>query len=518
LDIALNNKEFANSLEKIFKQFYSVDYKTSEVLDYTPNDEQVKWLFSRLQDSRIREIFLKNKSLNLDLDTENRYKLYESVKFDDLDNSDKAIIISLLYNAIYRSVRLPDNILLNTELYDLIIKQGWGEYKAIYNNLKEISPEACRGLQARFNEVQDKYIDEFMNSGYEELKDSENWNGVFDWKFRDRVYQRFFNTSACDVYLTACAILDSMNTLPHFKEKFSREGIELVERMVAHVLMESEANGFSESRMAHITKENIDNLKEIINILETRDDWREMFEKAMKMARSEFSKNVVSEIYKPNISNVQSIQGIPVVDITDMKNFKLLVHVQGIYKINEAIPKLDPRLKKDISMSLLNDNHLIAFNDSDGKIDRSNVIFGYSDVEADSILHALPEDAFTDYCTYSSKVRKEALIESTCKYLPTYIDIDSFLSATDRMNEIKVRAKINGTNNWGERAFMPSYILCRDDIRDIDRRVAEEYHIPIVYIDTKRVERTDTSGYRPNIMKLLNKYTEVQLEDTSIIK
>lgn len=518
LDMALNTKLYDYVLCKIFDNFYSVNYNTPYEEDYSPNENQIKWLASKLEDERLRELFLKNKGLNQSLDTKNRCKLYESVSFDDLEKSDKSIILSLLHNAIERSVRLPDNILLDERLYDLIIKQDWGEYKIIYNNLKEIHPEASNNLQSRFNEVQDEYIEEFMNSSFEELENSENWDSVYDWKFRDRVYHRYFNTSACDVYLTACTILDSMNTLPSFKEKFSPEGIELVERMVAHVLMESEANGFREMDMPHLYRGNMDNLKEIVSILQTRNDWREMFEKVMKLARSEFSKNLVSEIYMPNVSQSKLIDNIPVIDITEMKDFRLLARSQGVYYIDKAIPRLDAGLKKDISMSLFDNNHLNAFGDIDGKLDRNEVIFGYSNVESDSILHALPKDSFTDYCDHSNKVRKEALIESTCKYLPTYIDIDSFLNATDRMNEIKVRAKINGTNNWGERAFMPSYILCRDDIRDIDRRVAEEYHIPIVYIDTKRVERTDTSGYRPNIMKLLNKYTEVQLEDTSIIK
>ena len=518
LDLALNSKLYDYALCKIFDNFYTVSYNTPYVEDYSPNSEQVKWLASKLEDKSLRELFLKNKGLNISLDTENRFKIYEGVDFGTLEKSDQATIISLVHNAIERSVRLPDNILLDERLYDLIIKQDWGEYKTIYNNLKEIHPEASKNLQDRFNEIQDAYIQEFMDSSFDELKDSENWDSIFDWKFRDRVYHRYFNTSACDVYLTACAILDSVNTLPSFREKFSTEGIELVERMVAHVLMESEANGFSEREMPHLAQENMDNLKEIISILESRNDWREMFEKALSSARAEFSKNLVDDIYRPDMDQTRIIDHIPVVDITEMKDFRLLGHVQGMYKIDRAIPKLDARLKQDISMTLFDNNHLHAYGDHDGKLDRYEVIFGYSNVESDSVLHALPEDSYTDYCDKSGKVRKEALIESTCRYLPTYIDIDSFLNATTKMNEIKVRAMINGTNNWGEPAFMPSYILCRDEIRDIDRRVAEEYHIPIVFIDTKRVEKTNTDGYSPNIMKLLNRYTAVKLEDTSIIK
>lgn len=519
MDLALEDDFIdQDDLDNIFAHFFSEPYNTEYVVDYSANAEQVKWLESKLEDAEIASIFLRNKGLNLSLDPENRCRLYENVNFNELDNKyDKDILLSLLHHALDRSVKLPDNILWNEKFINLILKQDWNEYKRLVANIKEINPKVANEIESRFNEVQDEYIEEFMESEYDELMSSEN-SDIFDWKFRDRVYHRYFNTSASDVYLTACAILDSMHTLPGYKEKFSRSGIELIERMVGNIIVECKAKEFNNKMASEIDRYNMNGLKAIIEILQTRNDWREMFEKAISLARQEFSKNLVGEIYRPNLDNATIIDNTPVIDITEMKDFRLLARSQGLFYLDEAIPRLDAGLKMDISMSLFDNNHLSAFGDTGGKLDKNEVIFGYSDVSAESILHALPEDAFTNYCDRSNYIKKEALISATSQYVPTYIDIKSFLNQTDIMNEIKVRAKVNGVNNRGEPAFMPSYILCRDEIRDLDRQVAEEYGIPIVYIDTKRVEKSSSPAYEPVIRRLVDKYTKVMLDDNSIIK
>ena len=520
MDLALEDDFIdQDDLDKIFANFFSEPYNTEYVVDHSVNAEQIKWLEAKLDDEEIASMFLRNKGLNLSLDPENRYRLYENVDFNELDNRyDKDILLSLLHSAIDRSVKLPDNILWNEKFINLILKQDWNEYKRLVANIKEINPKVSKEIESRFNAEQDEYIEEFMESDYDELMSSEN-SEIFDWKFRDRVYHRYFNTSASDVYLTACAILDSMHTLPGYKEKFSRLGIELIERMVSNIIVECKAKEFDNKTTSEIDRYNMNGLKAIIEILQTRNDWREMFEKAINLARQEFSKNLVGEIYKPNSDNATIIDNTPVIDITEMKNFRLLVHDQKIYNIEEAIPELDPILNRDVSMSLLDNNHLHTYlSDPGGEIDKYSVTFGYGYVSAESILHALPEDAYTEYCSQNEHVKKEALISATSQYVPTYIDIKSFLNQTDIMNEIKVRAKVNGVNNRGEQAFMPGYILCRDEIRDLDRQVAEEYGIPIVYIDTKRVEKSSSPAYEPVITRLVDKYTKVMLDDNSIIK
>ncbi|MFQ6752060.1 MAG: hypothetical protein ACLRFL_00645 [Clostridia bacterium] len=520
MDLTLNDDLIDPiDVDRIFENFFTVGYNTEYILDYSANTEQVKWLECKLEDEEMASLFLHNKGLNLSLDPENRCRLYENVNFDELDNKyDRDILLSLLHHAVERSVKLPNNILRNEKFINLILKQDWNEYKRLVANIKEINPRVAIEIESRFNAEQDEYINEFMGSDYEDLMSSENYD-IFDWKFRDRVYHRFFNTSASDVYLTACAILDSMNTLPGYKEKFSPEGVELIERMVVNIVLESSQKEFDDKMASNIDKHNMNDLKDIIAILQTCNDWREMFEKAIKIARQEFSKNLVREIYRPNIEYADILEDLPVIDISEMKDFRLLIHDQRLYDLKNAIPKLDPKQKKDISMSLLDNNHLHTYqSDGTGVIDNYSVTFGYGEVAVESIIHALPEDSFTEYCNQSDLIKKESLISATCQYLPTYIDIHSFLNETNKMNEIKVRAKVNGLNNRGENAFMPSYILCRDVIRDIDKRVAREYGVPIVYIDTKRVEKSTYSAYIPIITQLVDRYTKVMLEDNSLIK
>ncbi len=542
LDMAISTKE-VKLIRCAMKDYFNEPYKTEMVLDYSKNKEVLAHLNLLLKNKNIANIFFHDETLNFDLDPDNRYRLYEGVSFEKLTNEDKMILEKLLYNAMALNLRLPDTILLDEGFIEYIVGNGlgsgWNYFKGILLNLEEIHPEVCARLKARYQERADLLIDKFMDSsnladfydadhyglgGIEHIKDKK-------LNFRDFVFKRYFDTIASDVYITASLIWDSITYLPGFMEQLCPKLIELVERMVMTIIDEfGPGSIISPNLVQMVDRESFDNVKEIITILRSRNDWRALFKDAVKLARTEFSKNLTSSLYMPNLDKARVEDGVTIVDITEVEDFHLLVHDEEVKDAEFCIPGINKDIDMDISMSLLDNGHMTTYATSlCGWHDHTNITFGYSRVPVESIIHAMPGDSFTEYCTKDKGIRKRCLIEATTTYLPTYIDIDNFMRQTVRTsyNEIKVRAKVNGENLQGEPAFVPQYILSRDNITDKQKEVARKLNIPIVFVDTHKLfelnserKRGEEFTPRPKLMmkRLLGRYTSFGLEDSTILK
>ncbi len=507
-------------LSDMLDKFYPARYKSEFLFDYSLNVKHVQFMGEQLKNKKIANIFLKDKGLIVSLDPENRYNLYSQVNFDDLDKRDIKIIEHLLYNAEMCNTKLPDNILLNEKFIKLIAnKKDWGEYKQILLSIKDINAQSYKLIKNERNKIADLYIDEFKNKDYNELNQSDNTD-IYCNNFVDTIFQRYFSSYASDVYMSACVLQDAINTMPQFKSRISAEGQELIQRLVVMFLQQTQY-GFDKEdvkKMGELTRQNIYNIKSVITLLGERDDWGEMFKKALVLARKDFAKNLSNTLYNPTKAPVKEIDGIKVYDITKVENFHLLVHDQTIYEFNKsALFKELPEnvTGQNISMSLLDNNHLKTFNEKDD----ANVTFGYADLEDDAIQHALPTDSFTNYCANNSQYVSKRSVQAVTDYLPSYIDIDSFMGETLAFNEIKVQARANAVNNRGNKVFKAKYILCKNVITELDKHISKVYNLPIVFINTNEVIKQPIKDvYTPIIKKVTGGYTKLKVKDSNILK
>ena len=128
--------------------------------------------------------------------------------------------------------------------------------------------------------------------------------------------------------------------------------------------------------------------------------------------------------------------------------------------------------------------------------------------------HAYVRDSFTDYAVSRGNIRRLEYVVS--EYPPTYIDLQNFMAwtADNNYNELKIHAHANATSSSGENIMKPDYILCKDNIREIEIEISKKFNIPIVFVNTKKVEHTKSNrNYEPTLHKTYEEFDVVAYQD-----
>lgn len=176
----------------------------------------------------------------------------------------------------------------------------------------------------------------------------------------------------------------------------------------------------------------------------------EDFRKARNISYQEINNGITkfdksSSLYKKDISNEF---GIDIYELNG-EDFYLYIHSSrsGRWMNN----------KKTLCLSLISHNSI-------NTIDNEEVIFGFSKLNIDNIMHMYHSDSFSAKEAGTHKVHdietKENLINKTTSY-----------------NEILYKENDN---------FKPDFIVCFDIIDDEQVAIAREMNIPIVLINSKR--------------------------------
>lgn len=475
-------------LASILKGIYPEPYKRDEAIDETPNEEIIEFLSSLLKEESIRNRFLNEFALISCLDPTNREKIYGDKAYSSLSIKEKKILIKLLSNQI--DVNLPKTILDDTEfLEDVAQIPDCQQYNCVLRTLQLTNPNDLTKLIEKREETIDLLVDEYMldSNGF-----FEHYQSLYVQNFVELVFERFFGACVNDTFLTANVILDASESLSELETElnktFSDNGKEVLEILREILIKLMKRNLYPSYFTQHINedaelKTNFNNL--IVNAREI-ENFPKKYAKLFKSARTLFEKRVNIEIEKLPIK-LKNPNGNPnVFEIDYSIPFHMLVHTEGVdsTKIpSNIIPELPSYEHQfNVSMSLLNNSHFETF-DPLGYDEK--IIFGFNKIPNGALMHACMQDSFTQYA--DKHQRQPKFKEMITNYPPTYLDIDSFMAGTKYMNELKVHATPNSKNKRGKDVMMPNYILCIDNIKVKELDLSERLEIPIVYVDTKKL-------------------------------
>ena len=258
------------------------------------------------------------------------------------------------------------------------------------------------------------------------------------------------------------------------------------------------------------------NIREILSIedkkalIETFDELDKLqeFENldfSLSYALDENLRRVYAKDYKENMYSLKeedkSKEKVDGIDVYYPKEFNMLVHVVAAYGdfklIDEEHPEksarefwrnIDDKQNHILCTSYIGNSNLcfkrIMENEKESKDEQKNgknVIFGFSKFSKNSILMAAPFDLGSDTKT----------IESNRSF-----KLSSFRSAINMIrntrgnhNEVSVERRLENQKNIN---IEPDYIVCIDEIDGESKKVAKDFGIPIVVIDTKEIAKNES--------------------------
>ena len=497
--------------DTLYPEEYVLEYER----DYSANAIAIKDINQLLANEKIFSIYFKNFKLLSSLAPENLTFIYSKKSFSNFDKDDIDNLFKLIENGY--EFTLPSSIYLD----QLFINEAISIYpierfRKIVLHLGVKNKDAISFIQKYRNQEYDRIIQAFLSNKINQ--DNYDLNRV-----KQIIFDRYFAASPHDTFLMASGIYDTMNTLPSFDGILTKRGHEIIQVLVDELQYElkskpNEAEGMNSlNNIASL--EDVKNLKNMCVKLQNlwpndeKISLAENFAALFKKSREFFNRHINETLYKPAGTATKILpNGVKVYDITDT-NFHCLVHAGQVPNESEELfaPIPNGGHNINISMSLLGRNKLETY---DGE-----VILGYSKVDDGAVMHALNMDSFTLYSN-RGKVEKYSFAHAVTQYMPTYIDVDSFMSLTCGYNEIKIKATPNTINKNGQKIFKADYVLCKTTITKTDIEIASKYNLPIVYIDERKINaerakemnKSTQKRYIPIIYRI---YPRLNLADTS---
>ena len=438
------------------------NYKTKEQLDIFNNEYIVKLLeYNDLSDRFL--IDLKGKVIERLLDYE---------KFQSMFLKSTIYDINIMIN---NGLVIPKRFFSSNKLINKYIKLDTNRYRdyvngLMYNNYEFyeiVEKERLKYVDNKINNIKNDILDEYNNF------DKTNIYNIYDYK-------------------TASKLQSVMNDEVKLNKYFKYSTKEKLLEMIIDVFFKDVTYNFLQNLKAIInySKDNhkfiphnmdiystllkfnelsINNIITFFNKYKNEDlvtAFYDDFRNCRNIAYEEINKGITkfdknSKLYKKDIS---SDIGIDIYELNG-ENFYLYIHSSraGFWKNN----------KKTLCLSLISHDNIST-------IDDDSIIFGFSKLSIDNIMHMYHSDSFSSQEEGTYKVHdietKENLIKKTTSY-----------------NEILYKE---------EDDFKPDYIVCFDNVDDNDRVIARELNIPIVLINSKKytkkcgsLEKLDENNY-----------------------
>lgn len=212
-------------------------------------------------------------------------------------------------------------------------------------------------------------------------------------------------------------------------------------------------------------------------------------------ARRAYAKDYKEKIY--NLSEEDLKGKVDGIDIYSPKEFNMLVHVVAAFGDFKLIDKehpeksakefwknVDDKQNHIVCTSYIGNSNMCYKRKMEGEKESEeevNVIFGFSNFNKNSVLMAAPYDIGSD--TTSMKSNQSGLQSR-------FRTAENMLKYTRwNHNEICLERRLE---NQKETNIEPDYIVCFDEINKESKKVAKDFGIPIVFIDTEQVAKNES--------------------------
>lgn len=525
LHYCLVKNQYSEDLLAIMQSaLYEKEYVLQFEKDYSVNSLAIKNTNQLLMDENIFKIYSRSFILLSSLAPENLSFIYAQKSFSNFDDTDINILFKLIENG-YEFV-LPNSICLDEKFINTATKiQPIERFRKFILHLGVKNKDSMKAIQDNRNLEYDKIIRAFLSNKI----DIENINIDI---LKQVVFDRYFAASPHDTFLMASVIYDAMNTMPKYRSKVTQHGLTLIRTLLEE--FEIELNNLQANDIEHLSTLNnttavsdiyaLKNLCSMLQDLATSQDKMtiaERFATLFKKSREYFNRHIKDVIYTPKDKPTKVLpNGVKIYDITDV-DFHCLIHVEQVEDTRKKLFAPIPEGKHDInvSMSLLDRKNLGTFT--------GDVVLGYSNISDEAVRHALHKDSYTK-CSNKYNTEKYSFAHAVTEYMPTYIDVDSFMALTTGYNEIKIKASPNAVDRDGQKIFKAGYVLCKSEIRPVDMEIALKYDLPIVFIDEKKInaslereEKSETikKTYTPFVYKTCPnlKISEIYFEDERLL-
>ena len=500
----LKNKNFANAIlsTNLINYLTYLDYDSSKVLmDYMLNEKLEKYFnyftnavkLELIKDERVLNAVLNSDSFGMILKNSSP-KLFELfTKFDRTKNIIFNSDVNFIMYFVTNDVAFPLDISLDKKFQQKFLDiKDISFYRFCMDELEKNNSLAASEIDKKRDQIYDEDVKDYSNGLFSKTKsilahidNGTDYSSLLDndiitflcinnidetniscmkdilykydsFKMRDTLIDRYFKDVPLNFLKNLNVMVDYNNSL---REKIiDKKRLSIYKRILAF-----EELTYIERKNLYMECQKYENLAELFY-----DDYRS--------CRDNSYSNLIDVAINPqNMGNLLSLEksekyNIPVYELNGEKFFAF-VHVTREYKKN---PRTNPNLwrkkvSEGLSLSFIGSNNITTYGSPE-----DYVAFGFSNLDYNRFVHLRDSDSFSNYNSsyneHSHYVQK--------MYTPS-----NFVKKTLGYNEIVYQ---ENSKKIELAEVKPDYVLCYNEISDVDVNVAQYYHLPIVVVNTKK--------------------------------
>lgn len=402
-------------------------------------------------------------------------------------NYDFYTILSFVTNKIY----FPANITSNKKFQETILNiEDITTYRFFMDQLEQNNSLAAYEIDKIKEKIYDKEVEKYSDGLFlitkkivnlydkkenysllltdnmkkyiikEMMNNSKNMPDVFykydTLKMRNILIDRYFK----DIPLN---FLKNLNVMIQYNDSLNNK-----------ILDEKRTNIYK--KILNFENLNYDERKELYYACAKYENLAELFYDDYRKCRDNTYNNLIDLAINPKkMYNLLSIEktkkyGVPIYELNG-ENFYAFVHITGPYKYNPNfyVEAWKEGLYDSVSLSFIGNNNITTFGDP-----KESIAFGFSKLDYKRIIHLRNSDSFSNY---------NSMDDCFSDYIQKMYTPANLIKETRGYNEIVYQEK---SRNIKLDTIVPDYVMCYDEVTDIDINVAKYYNLPIVLINTKK--------------------------------
>lgn len=402
-------------------------------------------------------------------------------------NYDFYTILSFVTNKIY----FPANITSNKKFQETILNiEDITTYRFFMDQLEQNNSLAAYEIDKIKEKIYDKEVEKYSDGLFfitkkivnlydkkenysllltddmkkyiikEMINNSKNMHDVFykydTLKMRNILIDRYFK----DIPLN---FLKNLNVMIQYNDSLNNK-----------ILDEKRTNIYK--KILNFENLNYDERKELYYACAKYENLAELFYDDYRKCRDNTYNNLIDLAINPKkMYNLLSIEktkkyGVPIYELNG-ENFYAFVHITGPYKYNPNfyVEAWKEGLYDSVSLSFIGNNNITTFGDP-----KESIAFGFSKLDYKRIIHLRNSDSFSNY---------NSMDDCFSDYIQKMYTPANLIKETRGYNEIVYQEK---SRNIKLDTIVPDYVMCYDEVTDIDINVAKYYNLPIVLINTKK--------------------------------
>lgn len=473
------------NLNNIFGQ-YIIDYSIEKgkkdlinYLGYLKKDNQIK-TFTNTYITKILENFDISKEFFKNLDNEiiNKLIIYPKFLYAFID-----LNIDELNEIISKGFVFPIHLINNTKIIkELSNIEDTNKYRFTVNNLMKnnlnmipiVEQEREKYVLSRINNIDDKGIfKDYYNLNIQEMYNrlpfdtvksieyylkNNNDEGVLN-ELRKNTEKHLFEM-IIDTYFNDIAynFLQNLKIILRYVKDIDEkiipeERLDLYKKIAKF----HDLNVYEQKQLFFDYNNNIDYSKEFYE-----DFYNCKMHSYKKINDNLIYLNKNNSIYNKELSKEKNID----IYELDGEEFYAYVHSTLIrYHNDELVIPFKKGGSKTISLSLIGKDSIGIYGRKE-----DNIIFGFDKLNIENIMHISNSDSFTSHEYGTNKFQQ---IYTPQELLYKTIGYNEILYSEKNLNE-----------------FWPSFIVCFDEIRDVDLEMASKMNLPIVKISSLKYRKT----------------------------